>query len=97
MASCSACFSSIWGVFAFVYRRSVVCDRNFPPHWQRRVAAFSSITISLLKKSSPDRLRKGLPNLSQWLQFDLIAHAFESSNKLLLNDLSVPLIEIIAS
>ncbi len=52
---------------------------------------------SLLKKSSPDRLRKGLPNLSQWLQFDLIAHAFESSNKLLLNDLSVPLIEIIAS
>src|SRR6266568_1968870 len=50
---------------------------------------------SLLKKSSPERLRKGLPSLSQWLQFDLIAHAFESSNKLLLNDLLVPLIEII--
>jgi hypothetical protein len=49
------------------------------------------------EKVLPDRLRKGLPSLSQWLQFDLIAHAFEASNKLLLHDLSVPLIEIVAS
>ena len=37
-----------------------------------------------------------LSSLSQWLEFDLIAHPFESSDELLLHHLSIPLIEIIA-
>src|SRR5438067_10572895 len=63
------------------------CSRRCRPRSGevKRGRSFSS------EKVLPDRLRKGLPSLSQWLQFDLIAHAFEASNKLLLHDLSVPL------
>jgi hypothetical protein len=47
------------------------------------------------KVPSPTGSDRGLPSLSHLLEFDLIAHAFESPDELLLDHLSIPFVEVI--
>ena len=53
--------------------------------------------LSSEKVLSPIGSDRELPSLSHRLEFNLIAHAFESLHQAFLHGLSVPLIEIIAA